>query len=150
MAAHEPVEAPGQLELLRLFVNTLDLPDGPDALATPVEASAWCCGHGLPPVSNQDDCERLRDFREALRRVLFANNGEWNTKQAWEELRPLATSATLGIAVEECTPVLHATGSGADAVIGALLARVYDAVSHGTWHRLRACRKSTCRYAYYD
>jgi predicted RNA-binding Zn ribbon-like protein len=32
----------------------------------------------------------------------------------------------------------------------ALLARVHDALLEGTWPRLRACRKATCRYAYYD
>lgn len=150
MAALEPVEASGQLELLRLFVNTLDLPDGPDRLGTPAEASAWCAEHGLPPVSNQAECDRLRAFREALRDLLFANNGEFDTQRAWAALEPFSSRAALVVAVENSMPVLRPAGTGVDRAIAELLAVVYDAVAHGTWNRMRACRKSTCRFAYYD
>jgi predicted RNA-binding Zn ribbon-like protein len=150
MSAPEPVEAPGRLDLLRRFVNTLDLPDGPDRLDTPEGASEWCRDEGLPIVANQSDCDRLRAFREALRDALFANNGEFDATQAWHQLEPFARDASVTVAIEDCTPVLRPVGSGAGATIGALLTIVYDAVSDGTWHRLRACRKSSCRYAYYD
>ncbi len=72
----DPNEAPGRLDLLRLFVNTLDIEHGPDALGTLDAASAWCRDHALPPVSNARELARLRDFRETLRELLFANNGE--------------------------------------------------------------------------
>ena len=75
MADLEPVEASGPLETVRLFVNTVDLPEGPDQLATPAEASAWCRAHGLPSPMNRAQAQRLREFRESLRAVLFANNG---------------------------------------------------------------------------
>lgn len=150
MSAPEPVEAPGRLDLLRRFVNTLDLPDGPDRLATAESASEWCRGEGLPSVANQNECDRLRAFREALRDVLFANNGEFDATQAWKELEPFSRGASVAVTIERCTPVLRPAGSGAGATIAALLTIVYDAVADGTWHRLRACRKSSCRYAYYD
>jgi predicted RNA-binding Zn ribbon-like protein len=150
MSVSELDEAPGRLDLLRRFINTLDLPDGPDRLATPGEASQWCRDEALPPVANQNECDRLRAFREALRDALFANNGEFDAAQAWRELEPFARDAQVSIAIEDCTPVLRPSGTGAGATIAALLAIVYDAVSDGTWHRLRACRKSTCRFAYYD
>jgi predicted RNA-binding Zn ribbon-like protein len=150
MGAHELVEASGQLELVREFVNTLALPEGPDQLATPAEASAWCRAHGLPAIMNRSAADRLRGFREALRVALFANNGEYDARRAWSGLAPYVEGAKLVVGVRDCAPFLHAAGTGSDATIAALTAIVYDAVSHGTWHRLRACRKESCRYAYYD
>lgn len=150
MALSEPDAAPGRLDLLRRFVNTLELPDGPDALASPESASEWCRNEGLPLVANQHDCDRLRAFREALRNALFANNGEFDVAQAWKNLEPFAHGTSVEIAIEGGVPVLRPAGSGAAATIAALLAIVYDAVSDGTWQRLRACRKDTCRFAYYD
>ena len=150
MSLPESDEAPGRLNLLRLFVNTLDLPDGPDRLATPAEASAWCREAGLPEVANQEDCDRLSAFREALRDALFANNGEFDADRAWKELEPFARGTSMRVAIEGNAPVLRPEGTGVAATLAALLAIVYDAVSDGTWSRLRACRKSSCRYAYYD
>ncbi|HZZ00212.1 MAG TPA: CGNR zinc finger domain-containing protein [Candidatus Baltobacteraceae bacterium] len=150
MSLTDPDEAPGRLDLVRRFVNTLSLPDGPDRLSTPEAASAWCRDAGLPPVANQEDCDRLRAFREALRDALFANNGEFDAAQAWKELEPFAQGVSVTVAIEGNAPVLRPAGGGAGATIGALLAIVYDAFSSGTWSRLRACRKSSCRYAYYD
>jgi predicted RNA-binding Zn ribbon-like protein len=150
MGASEPVEASGRLEVLREFVNTLALPEGPDQLATPAEASAWCRAHGLPASMNRSAVERLRGFREALRTVLFANNGEYDRRHAWSALARYVDGAKLVVSVRDCAPVLSAGEAGTDATIAALVAIVYDAMSEGTWHRLRACRKGSCRYAYYD
>jgi predicted RNA-binding Zn ribbon-like protein len=150
MSQPESDEAPGRLDLLRRFVNTLELPDGPDGLATPEAAAGWCRDAGLPPIANQEDCDRLRAFREALRDALFANNGEFDAARAWSELEPFTRGTSVAIAIEGSVPVLRPLGSGSTATIAALLAIVYDAISDGTWGRLRACRKSTCRFAYYD
>ncbi len=66
-------EAPGTLEIVRLFENTLNLPDGPDQLDTVDRAAAWCRRYGLPVVGDETDLVQLREFREALRDVLYAN-----------------------------------------------------------------------------
>jgi predicted RNA-binding Zn ribbon-like protein len=144
-------EAPGRLELVRLFENTVDLPDGPDQLELPEDASAWCRRHGLPPLSSRAEADQLREFREALREALFANNGEADAAAAWERLRPFAQTARLGLVVD-ARPGLGLTGLGSnqEAVIASLLAAVHDAIEDGTWSRLRACRKSSCGFAYYD
>jgi predicted RNA-binding Zn ribbon-like protein len=144
-------EAPGRLELVRLFENTVDLPDGPDQLQLPEGAATWCLRHGLPPVSSGPEAQRLREFREALREVLFANNGEGDAGAAWERLRPFAQTARLGLAVEAGRGLsLTGLGSNHEVIIASLLAAVHDAIEDGSWSRLRACRKSSCRFAYYD
>jgi predicted RNA-binding Zn ribbon-like protein len=142
-------QAPGGLELVRLFENTVDLPDGPDQLALPEGAATWCLRHGLPPVSNLAEAGRLREFREALRELLFANNGEADAAAAWGRLRPFAQTARLGLAADAGLG-LTGLGSNEEAIIASMLAAVHDAIVDGTWSRLRACRKSTCGFAYYD
>ena len=151
MDAAEADRAPGPLDLLRLFVNTLDYPAGPDQLGTLDAASQWCRRHGLPSLSNQADAERLRAFREALRVALAANNGEVAEADAWEGLGPFLAASAFRLTVRPgSAPALEPIGSGAERVIAAMLAIVYDAIAAGTWYRLRACRKGTCRFAYYD
>jgi predicted RNA-binding Zn ribbon-like protein len=146
----ESDQAPERLDLLRRFVNTLDYPVGPDALGTLGEAAAWCRAAGLPPVTNQAETGRLRGFREALRDVLFANNGEAGQAAAWEGMRPYLAAAALQPVFDGCRAIeLEPAGPG-DRAIGKMLAIAYEAMVAGTWSRLRACRKSTCRFAYYD
>jgi predicted RNA-binding Zn ribbon-like protein len=152
MTTPESDEAPGRLDLLRNFVNTLDYPAGPDVLAEPEAASRWCRDHGLPPVSNQRELERLRDFREVLRGVLFSNNGEGDPERAWQAMQPYVRSARFGIAFDggRGTAALEPSGAGAERAIAMMLSIAYDALGAGTWLRLRACRKDTCRFAYFD
>jgi predicted RNA-binding Zn ribbon-like protein len=151
MDALESDQAPEPLDLLRVFVNTLDYPAGPDGLGTAEAASAWCRQHGLPPVSNQRELGRLRGFREALRDMLFANNGEGDPDVAWLAMQPYLAAARFGIVLRpQRRPALEPAGAGTERTIAIMLAIAYDAMSTGTWPRLRACRKSTCRFAYYD
>ncbi len=143
--------APGELELVRRFENTVELPDGPDQLDSVERAANWCLSHGLPPPVDQAHLELLRAFRNALRDLLFANNGEGDSHSAWEALSPFLARARLGLSIDpdrglELRPVSHE----AEGPIASLLATVYESLLKGTWSRLRACRKSTCRFAYYD
>ncbi|MBV8373064.1 MAG: ABATE domain-containing protein, partial [Candidatus Eremiobacteraeota bacterium] len=111
----ESDRAPEPLDLLRLFVNTLDYPSGPDGLGTVESASQWCRAHGLPPVSNPRELERLRGFREALRDVLFANNGEGDPAQSWHALHPYLSTARFGLNLRpEHAPALEPAGAGAE------------------------------------
>lgn len=140
--------APGGLELVRRFVNTVELPNGPDELGTLEEARAWCLSHGLSPPKDQGHLQLLRDFRELLRDLLFANNGEGDAPNAWERLRPFLASTRLSLAVSPDRGLeLSPEDKGP---IASLLATVYESQLLGTWNRLRACRKASCRFAYYD
>ncbi len=140
--------APGGLELIRRFVNTAELPGGPDELDSLEKARAWCLSHGLAPVKDQMHLQLLLDFREALRAVLFANNGEGDASLAWEHLRPFLASTRLSLSVNANRGLeLSPEDKGP---IASLLAVVYESQLLGTWPRLRACRKWSCRFAYYD
>ncbi|MBV8344713.1 MAG: CGNR zinc finger domain-containing protein [Candidatus Eremiobacteraeota bacterium] len=140
--------APGGLELVRRFVNTVELPSGPDELDSLEGARAWCLSYGLAPAKDAAHLQLLRGFRETLRDLLFANNGEGDASDAWERLRPFLASTRLSLAVDPQRGLeLSPEDKGP---IASLLATVYESQLLGTWNRLRACRKSSCRFAYYD
>jgi predicted RNA-binding Zn ribbon-like protein len=41
-------------------------------------------------------------------------------------------------------------GSRPGAVVGPIVAIVYEAMVNGTWARLKACRADDCHWAFYD
>jgi predicted RNA-binding Zn ribbon-like protein len=140
--------APGGLELIRRFVNTAELPSGPDELDSLDKARAWCLSHGLAPARDAAHLEQLRAFRETLRDLLFANNGEGDGPAAWKRMQPFLASTRLSLAVNPTSGLeLKPEDKGP---IASLLAIVYESQLLGTWARLRACRKPSCRFAYYD
>jgi predicted RNA-binding Zn ribbon-like protein len=140
--------APGGLELIRRFVNTVELPSGPDQLDSLEKASAWCLSHGLGRARDEHHLAQLRAFRETLRDLLFANNGEGDAPAAWERMQPFLASTRLSLAVNPISGLeLKPQDKGP---IASLLAIVYESQLLGTWTRLRACRKASCRFAYYD
>lgn len=147
--------APGRLDLVRRFVNTRDVEDGIEELATPAAARAWLREHGLPDVPRLDAprLERLTELRETLRRLLLANNGDTGNgaDAALERLRAEAARVPLQVRFDgESRSALVPGGAGIDAVIGELIGIVHEAMADGTWRRLKACRSETCEWAFYD
>ena len=144
-------EAPGRLDLIRTFVNTVDLEDGKDPLAPDDRLREWCAGSGVCAFIDEEGLTRLREFREGVRAVLEANAGEGDQAVAWRGLEPFAGQSAYVLEVTPAgRPALKPQGAGAQGVIAALLAVAYDASSEGTWQRLKACRKESCRWAFYD
>ncbi len=71
--------APGGLRLVQAFVNTVDLEDGPDLLATPDGLRQWLAEENLPGHDRplrEADLQQVVAVREALRSLAAANNGE--------------------------------------------------------------------------
>jgi Putative stress-induced transcription regulator len=72
----ERLAAPGDLELVRDFVNTLDILPGADKFADPSGLALWLADHRLVPLSpalTDKDLSRAKKLREALRAFLLAN-----------------------------------------------------------------------------
>lgn len=145
--------APGALETLRDFINTLEFSGGADDnfTATPDEMAKWCSESGLCPDVDNAGIARLREFREALRAVLETHVGDGEEAQLWRALQPFAEQACYRLSISDAgRPALQPQGAGADAAIATLFAIIYDAIGDGTWARLKACRKHSCRFAFYD
>src|SRR3712207_9049794 len=68
--------SPEGWELMRDFVNTVDLESGEEALPDVDALGAWLAGRGLSHAGiRQADRDRALRFREALRGLLLANTG---------------------------------------------------------------------------
>ena len=145
--------APGRLELVAEFVNTIDLLTGSETFCDPRSLAAWLSERGLlqgqaAPVTEQDLDETIA-LREALRGLLAANNGTGPTDLAALNARThdLALRVVFG---EEGGAVLEATGDGVRAALAEVIGVVFTALTDGTWSRLKVCREGSCRWAYYD
>jgi predicted RNA-binding Zn ribbon-like protein len=144
-------KAPGRLELVRTFVNTIEPEEEVDLLQADGRLPEWCSENGLCPGVDEEGLARLRSFREALRLVLESHAGVGEEADLWRALEPFAQNACFKMGIDERgRPTLRPAGSGVDAAISEILAIVYDAIGAGTWARLKACRKESCRWAFYD
>lgn len=142
--------APGRLEVVREFINSVEIDGTTDPLFAEDSLEQWCANSGTCAGIGAGDLADLRLFREALRGVLEANAGEGQPAERWTAVEPFAARAGYKIRVSDGVPALAPQGSGADAAIATLLGIVYDAIGDGTWQRLKACRKHSCRWAFYD
>lgn len=148
--------APGELELVRQFVNTLEI-DGEsrdEKLGSPDSLAAWLKKRGLLSGSEPlaaEDLDRALELREALRGMLRANNGDRVGREPFEAFDRLSGGAKLSVRLEgDGSAHLEPTGSGLDAAIGRLAAIVYESEVAGTWPRLKACSADDCQWAFYD
>jgi predicted RNA-binding Zn ribbon-like protein len=154
MEAASTQRAPGELEIVRQFLNTHDVEDGVDKLDTPGALRSWLVEHGFEPSRrppSEADVRRAIAMRESLRALLFANNGEPLDGGAVLELNSISDNLRLLVRFgPDGAPALEPAGRGADAALGGLLGIVFRSMAQGTWPRLKACRADTCRWAFYD
>lgn len=145
--------APGELERVRDFVNTLDVETGDDALSSPDALRAWLESRGLGPArgASRTDLVAARRLREAIRALLLENNGLSVRKEAALTLNRTAARAHVGLRFDSGGEVrLEPAARGVDAALGRLLAIAASAMADGTWTRLKACRADDCHWAFYD
>lgn len=145
--------APGKLETIRRFVNSLDVenPDD-DRLSTVSAASTWLAEAELPADGlTEADVVALRAAREAIRADLLAHTGEGSPAQTWAELWPALGRQSLAIEYGAPGELNLTPGDGIPGrALATIAAAIYDAVRDGTWRRLKACRKHSCLFAFYD
>ena len=146
--------APGGLVLVQRFVNTRNYLSGGDLLADAEDATAWLTEHGLLETGErigERDRERLVGFREALRKLLSANNGMPGSDT--QALNDFVTSVDLRVRFgADGRPGLESAPGGGrvERVVGRLLAEVVRAEAERQWDRLKACSTEECRWAFYD
>jgi predicted RNA-binding Zn ribbon-like protein len=149
-------QAPGDLELVRAFVNTVDIEQDAEEFDSPAALTAWLVANRLAPrgavSATAADLRHAVELREALRAVLLAHNGGAHV--------PPAVADTLDAAAVRARVRLHfgdgaaahlePEAEGVDAALGRLLSIVHSAMAQGTWPRLKACRDHACEWAFYD
>jgi predicted RNA-binding Zn ribbon-like protein len=162
--------APGELETVRAFVNTLDIEEATDDLATPDGLSRWLGERGLaaPARVSAADLAQAVTLREALRGVLRQHAGhpgepgppggtgsqpvaEHAAENPAAAIGAIAAALPVRLAVDD-EGVVNAVAA-ADGVPGALarlLLIAAAAAAGGTWSRLKVCTADDCQWAFYD
>ena len=146
--------APGRLETVRQFVNSIDLEDGPEQLSSPDALAGWLTAHDLPVErASKADLQRAIALREALRELLLGHHGDDHVPDpaAAVVLDETARRAKVGLAFDASGRASVApAAAGVDGALGRILAIVADAQADGTWERMKACPWETCKWAFYD
>jgi predicted RNA-binding Zn ribbon-like protein len=146
--------APGPLALVQGFVNTRNDLYGGDRLGDVERANTWLAERGLLAAKErvgEAERRRLVAFREELRGLLSAHNGEPGVNAG--VLNGLVASAVLRVTFTSDGRLSlgpSAGGGPVDRVLGRLLAVMASAEAEGSWERLKACRNQECRWAFYD
>jgi predicted RNA-binding Zn ribbon-like protein len=146
--------APGELELVRAFVNTWDADAGTEGVPGPAELRGWLAEHGLLDDGARVTAAEYRqaiEVREALRALLLQNAGLDVGPEAGAALDAAARRARLGVRFAPDGAVRTAAEAGGVAgALGRLLAIVAAAQEDGTWTRLKACLADDCQWGFYD
>ena len=112
MADHSPAaeqsigQAAGDLKAVQAFVNTRDIEQAADELASPAALARWLRAAGLldeqqatGPGPGQQDLDLALRLREALRGVLRAHAGHGTAGEAAAELSKVAGSLRIRLEV---------------------------------------------------
>jgi predicted RNA-binding Zn ribbon-like protein len=144
--------APGRLRTIQDFVNTFDVEEDRDSVATPAELAAWLQERGLLPEGAVDEADHALalQVREALRRLLLANGGGRAAQADLALLDRLAAESRLTPRFDAGAVRLEPGAGGCVGALGRLVAIVAEAVGEGTWSRLKACSDHGCQWAFYD
>jgi len=151
----ELIPIPAGAELIADFVNTNDLEkaDG-EKLSNADALGTWLADHELLPAGasvSDDDLTRALRVREAIRKLLLANNGAPLETDAVTALNSAADESRLRVSFDP--------RGGADLVpdqndvpgaLSRILAVAYTAMADESWERLKACRLDDCQWAFYD
>lgn len=141
--------APGDLELVRRFVNTLDIEADTDALASPSDATAWLREQGWPAQLGRSELRELVRLREALRDLVSAR-GTPAERAAGRSVDAVALRHPVVVRVTSPTPLAPSSRGAASAFIERILTLVAAAWIDGTWDRLKTCANDGCRWLFYD
>ena len=144
--------APGRLELVRSFVNTVDIESGAEDLTSPRALADWLVARNLLPNGRRLTAQDLADaieLRETLRDVLQRNAGHAVPAGAAERLDRIAAGVPLRARFADGARLEPAGETNAPATAW-LLGAIYQSMVEGTWARLKVCANDTCRWAFYD
>lgn len=142
-------EAPGELEVVRSFINTWAIPND-TRMATDylpelmLDAGAWDEAFPGYACAATDTLERLQDLRADLRAALQPGGARAAHLNRWLREVP----AGLHILADDASLTPAASAHDGAGFTGRLVAIVTDALIRQHWSRLRACED--CQWVFYD
>jgi predicted RNA-binding Zn ribbon-like protein len=145
--------APGELELVRGFVNTLDIDLGTEGFSSPAGLRRWLVANRLASRQveiGEAEIVRAVALREALRAMLLSNNGGAFDPHALDVMNAEAARTRPIIRFKPTDGTIESRAEDVDGAFGRLLGIVFTSMARGTWTRLKVCKNDRCRWAVYD
>ncbi|MGI8713517.1 MAG: CGNR zinc finger domain-containing protein [Solirubrobacteraceae bacterium] len=156
MAVARDDPPPHELKLVVEFVNTLDLDEGTDELATPAGLARWLGVRGLLGERVRVGAlerQQALGLREALRIILRAHSDAPadDDDGAAAALETVAERGQLSVRfAADGTVTLAPRAGGVAGALASLLGPVARAAADGTWARVKLCAAEDCGWAFYD
>jgi predicted RNA-binding Zn ribbon-like protein len=143
---------PPELALLTAFVNTLDVEEATDHLASPAAFATWIESVGLDQTSiSRRDLAAAIEVRDALRRMLLAHSGNVLRPDEVPGLNTVVARYRAGIEFDvDARPIVRPRGTGPDELIARILVEVATAAALGLWERCKLCPAEDCLWAFFD
>ncbi len=142
-------QAPGRLELVRRFCNSINRESGGERFAAPGDIDGWLASEGEPGVdATGSGLRRIIAVRDVLHALAVVNAGGPPDPGGWSQLAELLAPTRVGFAVVGPSLVTVPMGDGVDALLGDLGLIVTRSLHDGTWERVKACQR--CCWVVYD
>jgi predicted RNA-binding Zn ribbon-like protein len=146
--------ATGYLGLIQVFVNTVDLQDGPEELTDPTTLKRWLVANRLMENSqpvDDGDLKHAIGLREAIRGMIAANSGFPIYPVDVATLNHAAVASGLHMRFgSDGKPRFEPNAAGAVGAMGRLVATLYSAMEDADWTSLKLCGSQSCRWAFFD
>jgi len=144
--------APDRLRIVQAFLNTAT--SGREDFASPDCLREWLADHDLidadAPLS-ASDLRHAISVRNSLVRLASARQEGRSDSDAVETLNRAARSAQMSVSFgPKGRACIESLAPAVDGALGKIIAIVVDAMTDGTWDRLKICRDVGCSWAFYD
>jgi predicted RNA-binding Zn ribbon-like protein len=144
---------PPDAALVRDFVNSVDWQDDVESWHSPGDLEEWFAakaGVSVRGLSDADLILALR-MREGLRSVLLSHAGHDPLPAVLGDFELALAEIPMRMRVESTGEfVLSPAEPRMAAGLGIILAAIDRLRADGTWDRLKACSRDSCRWAYWD
>jgi predicted RNA-binding Zn ribbon-like protein len=139
------------LERLIGFVNTNEPQESQDQLRGPEETRSWLLAEGFEVGKlGHDDWAAMIAFREGVRATAAANNGYAVDADAVAALRQAIDRLGFSVRVGADASLEVASPSPAGRALAPLVGALMAAQADGSWARVKACARDSCRWLFYD
>jgi predicted RNA-binding Zn ribbon-like protein len=139
------------LERLIGFVNTNEPQESQDQLRGPEETRSWLLAEGFEVGKlGHDDWAAMIAFREGVRADAAANNGYGVDADAVAALRQAVDRLGFTVRVGADASLEVASSSPAGRALSPLVGALMAAQADGSWPRVKACARDSCRWLFYD
>lgn len=145
---------PPAVLLVREFVNTVEWQVDDDSWRHPSDLAGWLSEHTGRPESHLSD-EHLvlaRRLREGLRSILLMHAGHDPLATTIDDLNDALRLIPVRMSFDESATVSFTAAEESEfgTPLSGVLEAIEEARADGSWTRLKACSRDSCRWAYWD